>query len=77
MYRFKKAALALCFLGGAVAILIFMLENQQLISISFLGVATPQLPISVFIVFFLLVGMVLGPLLGVVFKRKRSSVRLG
>lgn len=74
MNSFKKAVLGLCLLALFVAVLIFMLENQQVISISFLGMTTQPLPVAVFVAIFLLGGILLGPLLAMVFKRKRSRI---
>ena len=74
MNSFKKAALGLFLLAVFVVVLIFMLENQQLTSISFLGMTTQPLPVSVFVATFLLGGIFLGPLLAMVFKRKRSRI---
>ena len=72
MNSFRKAVLGLCLLVLFAAILVFMLENQQLISISFLGMTTQPLPVSVFVATFLLGGILLGPLLAMAFKQRRS-----
>ncbi|WP_123510147.1 lipopolysaccharide assembly protein LapA domain-containing protein [Pseudomonas frederiksbergensis] len=74
MNSFKKVALGLFLLAVFVIVLVFMLENQQLTSISFLGMTTQPLPVSVFVATFLLGGILLGPLLAMVFKRKRSRI---
>lgn len=47
-----------------MAILAFVLENQQSVSLLFLGWASAQLPISAFMVITLLTGMVIGPFIG-------------
>ncbi|MGC6369540.1 LapA family protein [Pseudomonas sp. K2I15] len=41
--------------------LTFVLENQESVSLTFLGWSGPELPVSVFIVAALLIGMVIGP----------------
>lgn len=73
MSSLKKAVLVLCLLGCSVAVLIFMLENQQPTRLSFFGMTTPMLPIAIFIAVFLLAGMLLGPLLALAFRRRRKS----
>ncbi|WP_273828223.1 MULTISPECIES: LapA family protein [Pseudomonas] len=45
-------------------ILAFVLENQQSVSLLFLGWGAPQLPVSLVVVAALLVGMLIGPILG-------------
>jgi len=47
-----------------LAVLAFVLENQQSVSLLFLGWAGPRLPVSVVMVLALLVGMMIGPILG-------------
>jgi len=69
----KRVALVLTVLIAALAILAFVLENQQDVALSFLGWSTPQIPVSVFVTLSLIVGMAIGPLLGLLTKRK--SVR--
>lgn len=48
----------------------FVLENQQVVSLSFLGWTTGQMPVSVFVGAGLIVGMLIGPLLGILVTRK-------
>lgn len=50
----------------------FVLENQQGVSLSFFGLSSAHLPVSVFIVTALILGMLVGPLLGVVIRVRRS-----
>ncbi|MCW2270306.1 DUF1049 domain-containing protein [Pseudomonas sp. JUb96] len=45
------------------AVLIFVLENQQPASLSFLGFSLPVLPLSVFVLAALIAGLLIGPLL--------------
>ncbi|WP_447803777.1 lipopolysaccharide assembly protein LapA domain-containing protein [Pseudomonas serbica] len=55
-----------------MATLLFSLENQQPVSLAFLGWATPQWSVSVYILGALLLGLMVGPLLGaVIYRRKR------
>ncbi|WP_394329472.1 lipopolysaccharide assembly protein LapA domain-containing protein [Pseudomonas cedrina] len=62
-----------------LSVLAFVLENQQALALSFFGWATPQVPVSVFIIISLIIGLLLGPLLGLAFQRKarRRSVSSG
>lgn len=52
--------------------LAFVLENQQSISLVFLGWSSPQIPIAACVLLALLVGMVFGPLLALLFGRKAT-----
>ncbi len=63
MRNLKRIVLAVFILLLVLAILAFVLENQQSVSLLFLGWAGPQLPISMAIVIALLIGMVSGPIL--------------
>ena len=67
----KRVALVLIVLIAALAILAFVLENQQDVSLAFLGWSTPQLPVSVFVTLALIVGMLVGPFLSLLMRRKR------
>ena len=50
-------------------VLVFILENQQSVSLLFFGWTGPQLPLSIVVVIALLFGMLIGPILGWVFAR--------
>lgn len=69
----KRVALVLIVLIAALAILAFVLENQQDVTLAFLGWSTPQLPVSVFVTLALIVGMLVGPFLSLLMRRKRHS----
>ena len=69
----KRVALVLTVLIVALAILAFVLENQQDVSLSFLGWSTLQLPVSVFVTLSLIIGMIIGPVLGLLLKQKGGS----
>ncbi len=64
MHNLKKLLLVLIFLAVAAAVLIFVLENQQAVTLTALGWSSPSLPVSVFVLAGVLAGMVLGPLFG-------------
>ncbi|WP_325918182.1 lipopolysaccharide assembly protein LapA domain-containing protein [Pseudomonas frederiksbergensis] len=76
MRNLKRVLLALLVLLVVSAVLAFVLENQQQVSLLFLGWAGPKLPVSVIAVAALLVGMLMGPLLGWLLRLvKRPSRR--
>lgn len=63
MRNLKRFALVVFLLLVVVAVLLFVLENQQPASLVFLGMALPVLPLSVFVLLALIVGLLVGPLL--------------
>ncbi|WP_448652355.1 LapA family protein [Pseudomonas fluorescens] len=70
MRGIKRVLLVLVALLVALAVLAFVLENQQGVALSFLGWTTAQLPVAVFVTLALIAGMLIGPLLGVLVSRK-------
>nr|WP_256675804.1 LapA family protein [Pseudomonas sp. R5(2019)] len=58
-------------LASAVTVL-FSLENQQPVTLSFVGWSAPQWPVSVYILGALLSGLVVGPLLSLVISRRHK-----
>ena len=72
MKAFKRAVLVFFALLLVFSVLVFILENQEPASLIFMGLATPQLPISLFFVLALLVGMAIGPFLSLLVFRKKS-----
>ncbi|WP_439856384.1 lipopolysaccharide assembly protein LapA domain-containing protein [Pseudomonas yamanorum] len=69
----KRVAVVLMVLIVALVVVAFVLENQQGVSLSFLGLTTGHMPVSVFVVLALIVGMLLGPLLGGLIRIRRSK----
>ncbi|WP_448646086.1 LapA family protein [Pseudomonas mohnii] len=63
MRNLKRVLLGIFILLLVLAILAFALENQQSVSLLFLGWAGPQMPVALVMVIALLIGMVIGPLL--------------
>lgn len=63
MRGFRQVVLVIAALALVSIVLVFTLENQQSISLLFLGWGTPELPVSVFIIIALLVGLLIGPVL--------------
>lgn len=75
MRNFKRVLLVVFVLLLILAILAFVLENQQSVALLFLGWAGPELPVSVVMVIALLIGMVIGPVLGWFLRRIFSGSR--
>lgn len=74
MRNLKRALIAAFVVLLILVVLAFVLENQQPVSLFFLGWAGPQLPVSLVMVVSLLLGMVIGPIFGW-FLRRTSSLR--
>ena len=74
MINLKRFLFGVFSLLLVLAILVFVLENQQSVSLAFLGGVGPQLPVSVVIVGALLTGMVIGPMISV-FVSRAARVR--
>ncbi|WDG52047.1 MULTISPECIES: lipopolysaccharide assembly protein LapA domain-containing protein [Pseudomonas] len=64
MRNLKRVFVVVVCLLSVLAILAFILENQEPVSLLFLGWAGPQLPVSVVAVLALMIGLVIGPVLG-------------
>ena len=75
MRNLKRVLLGVFILLLILAILAFVLENQQSVSLLFLGWAGPQLPVSLVMVLALLIGMLIGPVLGWFLGRASRTVR--
>ncbi|AUZ45518.1 lipopolysaccharide assembly protein LapA domain-containing protein [Pseudomonas orientalis] len=67
----KRVVAVLIAVLAALVVLAFVLENQQGVALTFLGWSTAQMPVAVFVVAALIVGMVIGPVLGVFVCRQR------
>ncbi|WLI08397.1 LapA family protein [Pseudomonas sp. FP597] len=74
MSSLKRISALLLVLVLLLGILAFVLENQQSVSLQFLGWAAPQLPVSVFVVFALLIGMIIGPLVAWIARARRKRL---
>jgi len=61
--NFKQLILVVFFLLLVAAVLIFVLENQQPATLAFLGLTLPSMPLSVFVLVALVLGLSVGPLL--------------
>lgn len=75
MRNFQRVLLAVFGLLIVLAILAFVLENQQSVSLLFLGWAGPELPVSLVVMIALLIGMLLGPILGLIMGRRTRASR--
>lgn len=69
----KRAVGVSAVLVVVLVVLAFVLENQQGASLSFLGMDTAQMPVSVFVIGALILGMLISPLLGVLVVNRRSK----
>jgi uncharacterized integral membrane protein len=75
MRNLKRVLIAVFVLLLILAILAFVLENQQSVTLLFLGWTGPQLPVSVITVIAFLVGMVIGPAIGWLLARSSRASR--
>jgi putative membrane protein len=75
MRNLKRVLIAVVVLLLTLAILAFVLENQQSVTLLFLGWTGPQLPVSVVLVIALLVGMVIGPVISWLLARSSRGSR--
>jgi len=75
MRNLKRILLGVFFLLMVLIVLAFVLENQQSVSLLFLGFSGPQLPVSVVVVLALLIGMLIGPVLGWFLGRSSRAAR--
>jgi uncharacterized integral membrane protein len=69
MRIFRRAGIIVFVLSVSLVALIFVMENQQPSTLSFFGMSTPSLPVSLYVAISLLVGMVIGPLTMLVTRR--------
>lgn len=76
MGKLRKLVMIVVSLVVGIACLVFVLQNQQDVVLNFLTWSTPAIPVSVFIVCALLLGMLIGPLLFSIkrFLRRRSRM---
>ena len=72
MRGIKRVVAVFSTLVVVLVVLAFVLENQQGVSLSFLGLSTEQLPVSIYVVVALILGMLVGPVLGAVIRLRRS-----
>ncbi|WP_122507551.1 LapA family protein [Pseudomonas atacamensis] len=75
MRNLKRILLGIFLLLMVLVVLAFVLENQQSVSLLFLGFSGPQLPVSVVAVLALLIGMLIGPVLGWFLGRTSRAAR--
>jgi putative membrane protein len=78
MRNLKRLIFIIIALLIAAAIVVFVLENQQSFALVFFGWNAPELPVAVPVIFALLLGMVIGPLLVSVarLRKKPKASRL-
>ncbi|MES2868406.1 MAG: lipopolysaccharide assembly protein LapA domain-containing protein [Pseudomonadota bacterium] len=73
MRNFKRVVLAVFAIIVLFGIVVFTLENQQSMSLVFLGWRSPELPASLYFVAALLIGMAIGPVMGFVAYRRKAA----
>lgn len=77
MQWLKRALLILVLLLVALAALDFMLENRQAVTLQFLDLQAPALPLSIYIILAFILGGLLGVFLGwVITARLRLQILL-
>lgn len=76
MHKVNRLLLVLLLLLLVALVLVFTLENQQVISLMFLGFALPPMPVALLLVMALVLGLLLGPVLGALLVwRARHKIR--
>lgn len=80
MRNLKRVVVVLLVLFLAAVVMFFVLENQQEVSLVLFGWSAPALPVAVPVLAALLVGLTVGPLLGIYGVRRgdrkmRASTR--
>ena len=75
MRNLKRVLLGVFVLLLVLVVLAFVLENQQSVSLLFMGFSGPQLPVSIVAVLALLIGMIIGPVLGWFLGRTSRAAR--
>ena len=75
MRNLKRLLFAVFILLLVLAFLVFVLENQQMVTLLFLGWSGSEIPISLVMVLTLLIGMVIGPIVSWILRCTRSGSR--
>lgn len=73
MRNFKRVMVVVITLLIVLATVVFVLENQQPVSLVFLGWSAPELSVAVPVIVALLIGMLIGPFLGWVMSLRKKS----
>ncbi|MFK0312818.1 LapA family protein [Pseudomonas sp. NPDC090233] len=76
MRNLKRALAAVFVLVLAAVVLFFVLENQQSVSLVLFGWSAPEVPVAVPVLAALVVGLAIGPILGVYgVQRSKRKIR--
>ncbi|NVZ53600.1 DUF1049 domain-containing protein [Pseudomonas sp. B6002] len=75
MLRARRVFYVVAALFVALFVLVFVLENQQRASLAFFGWSTAEFPVSVFVAFALILGMLVGPVLTLLVGRRKPRPR--
>jgi len=73
MRNFKRVIVVVFILLIVLATVVFVLENQQSVSLVFLGWSAPELSVAIPVIVAFLMGMVIGPALGWVMSLRKKS----
>ncbi|MBZ9782653.1 LapA family protein [Pseudomonas sp. REP124] len=72
MNKLRRWFFLLILLLASAALIVFVLENQQSVKISFFGFSSGEAPASLCLVIALLVGMAIGPVVSFMLKYARN-----
>jgi uncharacterized integral membrane protein len=65
----KRIALGVLMLLLVLTGIVFVLENHESVPLAFLGWSTVPLPVSIYVILALLLGMIVGPMLRLIVGR--------
>lgn len=71
MLRVRKLLLLVLVLAVVLAAVVFVLENLQPVTLVVLGYTGPQMPVALPVIVAFLVGMLIGPMLALIFRLRR------
>ncbi|MCK9238248.1 MAG: lipopolysaccharide assembly protein LapA domain-containing protein [Thiopseudomonas sp.] len=60
MQKIKRAIVFVFLLAVALVVLLFTMENRQLVHLSLMGKETPDLPLALFVLVVFVVGLIVG-----------------
>ncbi len=72
MRRVQRAILILIILFVVLGVLMFVLENQECTTLSFMGWTTACIPLSIFVTLSLIFGMIVGPIVRFLWRMRAS-----
>lgn len=60
MQKIKRAIVFVFLLAVAIGVLLFTVENRQLVHLSLMGKVTPELPLALFVLVVFVLGLIVG-----------------